>query len=517
MQFSHHSSNPLEARFSDPLNTAYARILAQADAEYLSDSDELGKWPKDEYQSHIQQTVGEIPSFQSLKQRKAMQQTPKAGPSRSGASFRSVPQPFFDVDDDMEGEDELAIPFQPEEELTPRKLDKVEQPEKIQESEEALPDEDEDIVLALNNEEDFVDEPEEISLVLEVDEEMQDAPHQSDSRLGSLSPLTPLSSAQSSPFSSPQSSRPSSPNEYDSLSRRETEEQEEILHEIRELHRSVPELEYSYELIDRLGTGTFSSVYKAVDLQYDEWDNRPWKGEHPPDSSAYYQSVGPGYKGRGGRASTRPRDDMDVDERVYVAIKRIYTTSGPERIRNELAIMERCRGARHTSQIITAFRNKDQVVIILPYQRHMDFRVRFSFSCWKHTKFLQDFYQTLHPDGIKCYFRCLFRALRDIHARGIIHRDLKPANFLYDPFTGIGTLCDFGLASVSKYFIYVPHIMLILCREWNSYNNTETAYILHERNRTHTGKISHSKKPRRTISSRPSGRRGPKAGSLLRR
>ena len=456
MQFSHHSSNPLEARFSDPLNTAYARILAQADAEYLSDSDELGKWPKDEYQSHIQQTVGEIPSFQSLKQRKAMQQTPKAGPSRSGASFRSVPQPFFDVDDDMEGEDELAIPFQPEEELTPRKLDKVEQPEKIQESEEALPDEDEDIVLALNNEEDFVDEPEEISLVLEVDEEMQDAPHQSDSRLGSLSPLTPLSSAQSSPFSSPQSSRPSSPNEYDSLSRRETEEQEEILHEIRELHRSVPELEYSYELIDRLGTGTFSSVYKAVDLQYDEWDNRPWKGEHPPDSSAYYQSVGPGYKGRGGRASTRPRDDMDVDERVYVAIKRIYTTSGPERIRNELAIMERCRGARHTSQIITAFRNKDQVVIILPYQRHMDFRVRFSFSCWKHTKFLQDFYQTLHPDGIKCYFRCLFRALRDIHARGIIHRDLKPANFLYDPFTGIGTLCDFGLASVSKVLYAFP-------------------------------------------------------------
>ena len=38
----------------------------------------------------------------------------------------------------------------------------------------------------------------------------------------------------------------------------------------------------------------------------------------------------------------------------------------------------------------------------------------------------------------------LFRALHDIHgdARGIIHCDI------YDPYPGIGMLCDFGLASV---------------------------------------------------------------------
>lgn len=65
---------------------------------------------------------------------------------------------------------------------------------------------------------------------------------------------------------------------------------------------------------------------------------------------------------------------------------------------------------------------------------------------WDET---QEYQRSLPMAGIKAYFRCLFRALRDIHARFIIHRDVKPANFLFDPTTGLGTLCDFGLASVS--------------------------------------------------------------------
>jgi cell division control protein 7 len=60
----------------------------------------------------------------------------------------------------------------------------------------------------------------------------------------------------------------------------------------------------------------------------------------------------------------------------------------------------------------------------------------------------KDLMRDLDVYGVRQYFRCMFRALRDIHSRGIMHRDLKPANFLFDPIENTGTMVDFGLAEV---------------------------------------------------------------------
>jgi hypothetical protein len=60
------------------------------------------------------------------------------------------------------------------------------------------------------------------------------------------------------------------------------DEQDEIELEIEDLEQAVPAITQDYKLIDRLGTGTFSSVYKAIDLGYHEkWDNSVWHGLHP--------------------------------------------------------------------------------------------------------------------------------------------------------------------------------------------------------------------------------------------
>jgi cell division control protein 7 len=115
----------------------------------------------------------------------------------------------------------------------------------------------------------------------------------------------------------------------------------------------------------------------------------------------------------------------------YVALKKIYVTSSPHRIQNELEILHALRSSPHICPLLTAFRHLDQVVAVLPYFRHLDFRL---------------YYRDFLISDMRYYFHSLFSALHSVHRAGILHRDIKPTNFLYDHSKQRGVLVDFGLA-----------------------------------------------------------------------
>ncbi|KAH0489458.1 hypothetical protein TgHK011_009886 [Trichoderma gracile] len=185
------------------------------------------------------------------------------------------------------------------------------------------------------------------------------------------------------------------------------------------LQQDFPGFRDRYRLIKRIGEGTFSTVFKAEDIHYDRYDNS-W--DHEDDLSKW---ASPPLKGRSSQ-SRSPRKRAR-----YVAIKKIYVTSSPARILNELELLHDLRQCPSVCPLITAFRHTDQVVAILPYFRHGDFRAYFR--------------EMTIPD-IAIYLRSLFTALKSVHEHKILHRDIKPTNFLYDPTTQHGVLVDFGLA-----------------------------------------------------------------------
>jgi len=82
-----------------------------------------------------------------------------------------------------------------------------------------------------------------------------------------------------------------------------------------------------------LSAGTFSSVYKAVDLEHDEYSNSHWDygmDEQPRPVS---------------QADKEPAEEKKIvaETGKVVAIKRIYVTSSPKRIENEIRILHELR------------------------------------------------------------------------------------------------------------------------------------------------------------------------------
>lgn len=185
----------------------------------------------------------------------------------------------------------------------------------------------------------------------------------------------------------------------------------EIRDEITMLTNTFDGLELKYRLIDKIGEGTFSTVYKAEDITGRSnylMGDAIWSS---PDNKRHK------------RRKKQPK--------TYVALKRIYVTSSPQRIFNELNLLYMLANSDKVAPLLEALRHEDQIIAVLPYYPHSDFR---------------EFFRDLPIDGIRVYMFELFEALNFVHKKNIIHRDIKPTNFLYDPWKKRGVLVDFGLA-----------------------------------------------------------------------
>lgn len=166
----------------------------------------------------------------------------------------------------------------------------------------------------------------------------------------------------------------------------------EVNAEIERFEAEFDGLTDQFELLDKIGEGTFSFVYRAIDL----WS--PTK-------------------------------------KSLVAVKRIHATSSPRRIYTELDILSTLKSSPHICEIVTVLRCRDQVLLVMPCINFTDFRY---------------IYMSTDLGEMRSYMSELLKALAFTASKGVIHRDVKPTNFLYDIHTKRGVLVDFGLAEYQQ-------------------------------------------------------------------
>ncbi|NXT58045.1 CDC7 kinase, partial [Pluvianellus socialis] len=161
-----------------------------------------------------------------------------------------------------------------------------------------------------------------------------------------------------------------------------------IKKDIEKLYEAVPQLINVFKIKEKIGEGTFSSVYLAT---------------------AQLQT---GYEEK-------------------MALKHLIPTSHPLRIAAELQCLTVAGGQDNVMGVKYCFRKNDHVVIVMPYLEHESFL---------------DILNSLSFEEVREYMFNLFKALRRIHHFGIVHRDVKPSNFLYNRRLKEYALVDFGLA-----------------------------------------------------------------------
>uniref|UniRef100_A0A8C2V641 Cell division cycle 7-related protein kinase n=1 Tax=Chinchilla lanigera TaxID=34839 RepID=A0A8C2V641_CHILA len=161
-----------------------------------------------------------------------------------------------------------------------------------------------------------------------------------------------------------------------------------IKKDIEKLYEAVPQLGSVFKIKDKIGEGTFSSVYLAT-------------------------------------------AQLQVGLEEKIALKHLIPTSHPVRIAAELQCLTVAGGQDNVMGVKYCFRKNDHVVIAMPYLEHESFL---------------DILNSLSFQEVREYMFNLFKALKRIHQFGIVHRDVKPSNFLYNRRLKKYALVDFGLA-----------------------------------------------------------------------
>ena len=258
--------------------------------------------------------------------------------------------------------------------------------------------------------------------------------------------------------------------------------------------KAFPGLTNSFIPVSIIGEGTFSTVYKAIDVQHYRKQNQDWidfslqdeadvvrlwmlvEGLVNVDSNPSITSkkreqtkntVNDGTCNSSGLLAILLRkyvieewlekarqvvaaksgnvdDETELAQAMlmhpphFVAIKRINPTSAPSRILDELSYLQLLGGKSCVVPIIEGMRHEDQVLVMFPFFCAPDFR---------------ELLPGMTVREWAWYMRLLFESLGWIHQQGIIHRDIKPSNFLFSVGEGANGRCrallvDFGLAQV---------------------------------------------------------------------
>ncbi|XP_065809884.1 cell division cycle 7-related protein kinase isoform X3 [Labrus bergylta] len=158
--------------------------------------------------------------------------------------------------------------------------------------------------------------------------------------------------------------------------------------DIESVYKAVPQLAKVFHIMDKIGEGTFSSVYL-------------------------------------GEAQMRD------GRREMFALKHLIPTSHPTRIAAELQCLTVAGGRENVIGVTYCFRKEDHVVIVMPYMEHQP---------------IMEIIGSVSFEEVRVYIYHLLKALRHVHQFGIIHRDIKPNNFLYNRSSRMYALVDFGLA-----------------------------------------------------------------------